>query len=169
MKAALAALALLPMVSALDCAENAITGDAPDRLLTLTPGCDNIPNTAFNMNQDFDLVEIPNTVTTIGQSAFGQTALREVVIPESVTTIQYNAFFATPLTTVTFNAVPASIDGQAFGVTNSLTDVYVPAGTDTTNLVSLFHSNPTIQEIPPATCADASDATTYQSMGCCKC
>ena len=118
MKTALTALALLPMVSAIDCVQTAITGDFPDRTLELGPaGCDTIPNDAFMAQTDFDLVEIPSTVTHIKQNAFRGTALREVVIPDSVIEIEGYTFMMTnggSLTSVVIGDGVTHIGAYAF-------------------------------------------------------
>lgn len=61
--------------------------------LTKTTGLENIPSYAFNSRISLINIEIPESVTSIGNGAFwGCTGLTDVEIPKSVTSIEYNAF-----------------------------------------------------------------------------
>ena len=68
---------------------------------------------------------IPNSVTSIGYSAFYEcTGLTSVTIPNSVTSIEYGAFLnCTSLTSVTIPGSVTSIGGSAFGSCSGLTSV----------------------------------------------
>ena len=106
--------------------DNVITGN------TNCAGSAAIPNTvtsigfsAFNGSSSLTSITIPNSVTSIGESAFyNTTALTAINIPNSVTSIGLNAFaFSTALETVTFEtgSVLDSIGNNAFFGTTSLT------------------------------------------------
>ena len=75
-------------------------------------------------------VEIPNSVTAIGDRAFGDaTSLTSITIPNSVTTIGEMAFVrTTALKTVTFasGSALASIGTSAFSGASSLTSINIP-------------------------------------------
>ena len=74
--------------------------------------------------------EIPNSVTAIGDRAFGDaTSLTSITIPNSVTTIgEYMFYGATSLTSVTFEAgsVLTTIGDLAFSYATSLTSITIP-------------------------------------------
>ena len=76
-----------------------------------------------------DLV-IPNSVTSIGESAFsGYTGLTSVTIPNSVTSIGGDAFSrCTCLTSVTIPNSVTSIGDEAFSYCTGLTSVTIPEG-----------------------------------------
>lgn len=74
-------------------------------------------------------VIIPNTVTTIGTSAFSFNALGSLTIPDSVTSIGGYAFTQNPFTTVTIPASVTSIGTDAFASgSGSNTVCSVPIG-----------------------------------------
>ena len=73
-------------------------------------------------------VEIPNSVTTIGEYAFyGCSSLVSVEIPNSVTTIGEYAFYGcSSLVSVEIPNSVTTIDGMAFSYCSSLTSVEIP-------------------------------------------
>ena len=91
-----------------------------------------IPNTvtsigvsAFENNQLTE-VTIPSSVTSIGEFAFSSNQLTEVVIPSSVTSIGESAFKHNKLTEVTIPNSVTSIGYSAFSG-NQLTEVTIPS------------------------------------------
>ena len=110
---------------------NAIIETSTNILLT---GCMNtvipdnvveIANSAF-LDVDMNSITIPNSVTTIGNSAFWRNAsLTSVVIPNSVTSIGSEAFnICMGMITVTLGSGITTIGSYAFYNCNSLKDVY---------------------------------------------
>lgn len=66
-------------------------------------------------------LEIPNGVQTIGKAAFSNTRLVSVSIPASVTTIGEDAFVAQATTNVTLNKKTNEISGSPWGATGTIT------------------------------------------------
>jgi len=66
-------------------------------------------------------LEIPNGVQTIGKAAFSNTRLVSVSIPASVTTIGEDAFVAQATTSVTLNKKTNEISGSPWGATGTIT------------------------------------------------
>jgi hypothetical protein len=79
-------------------------------------------------------VNIPDSVTTIGNEAFyGCNSLASITIPDSVTSIGERAFYLCDgLTSVTISDSVTSIGNYAFGYCSSLTSVYCKAITPPT-------------------------------------
>ena len=108
---------------------------------TLITGCMNtiIPNSvttigqsAFEQCYDLTSVTIPNSVTTIGNRAFeGCSGLTSVTIPNSVTTIGDRAFYScSELTSLKVDKeIPPSIESNTFTFRN--TTLYIPKGSKT--------------------------------------
>jgi hypothetical protein len=98
---------------------------------TIPNSVTSIGDSAFSQCTSIASVTIPNSVTRIGASAFFNcTSLASVTIPNSVTRIGNNAFaYCTSLTSVTFEG---TIDSLYFGFSDNLrTKFYAtnPAGT----------------------------------------
>ncbi len=110
---------------------------------TLISGCKNtiIPNTvtsigstAFKGHSNLTSMTIPNSVTSIGEQAFsGCTSLSSITIPNTVTTIgEYEFTECSNLAKVTIEGGSFSIGRYAFLFCNKLTDIYFTGlvGTD---------------------------------------
>jgi len=70
---------------------------------------------------------IPETVTTIGEDAFRDSSLTNVVIPNGVTSIGFSAFAFSKLTSVTIPDGVTSIAANTFVQCTSLKDVVIPS------------------------------------------
>ncbi|MHB8519228.1 MAG: leucine-rich repeat protein [Limisphaerales bacterium] len=111
---------------------------------TNNPAYSSVAGVLFNHNQT-TLLEypdgnvattyaIPNSVTSIGQSAFDSTSLTNVTIGTNVTSIGSGAFyFCTSLTSVTIARSVTSIGGLAFAYCSSLTSVYFAGNAPSTD------------------------------------
>ena len=79
------------------------------------------------VNCKLESIKLPNSVTSIGNYAFGWcSGLTSVTIPNSVTSIGYNAFYyCSSLTSVTIGNSVTSIGNRAFYGCSSLTSVTI--------------------------------------------
>jgi uncharacterized repeat protein (TIGR02543 family) len=107
-----------------------------------------IGGSAFSGCTFLTSVTIPGSVTSIGYSAFsGCTSLSSVTIPSSVTNIGYQAFYGcTSLTSVTIPGSVTSIDFQAFTGCISLTGILVSSANSvyTSENGILFNKNKSV-------------------------
>lgn len=87
-----------------------------------------IGNRAFLSCQVLTSVTIPNSVTSIGDSAFYNAGLTSVTIPNSVRSIGMEAFSGCPFTSVTIPSSVTIIDVDAFSNCPSLTSVTILDG-----------------------------------------
>ncbi len=87
-----------------------------------------IGKSAFSSCTGLTSVTIPNSVTSIGENAFsGCTGLTSVTIPNSVTSIGENAFSCCySLTSITIPNSVTSIGNNAFGFCKGLTSITIP-------------------------------------------
>ena len=78
-------------------------------------------------------VSFPNSVTTIGESAFaGCSALTSISLPDSVTSIQYSAFYGcSGLTAFTIPNGISVIESETFCDCTGLTSITIPASVGT--------------------------------------
>lgn len=88
--------------------------------ITIPASVTSIGESAFS-GTSLKNLEIPNGVQTIGKSAFSNTRLVSVSIPASVTTIGKNAFVAQATTNVTLNKKTNEISGSPWGATGTIT------------------------------------------------
>ena len=88
-----------------------------------------IGDSAFTLSQLTE-IDIPDAVTHIGQSAFAQSQLTEVVIPDAVTHIGESAFAHNQLASVEIPASVTHIGEHAFEQ-NQLTHVTTPGNVNT--------------------------------------
>jgi hypothetical protein len=93
-------------------------------------GVTSIGDSAFPFCNSLTSVTIPNSVTSIGNSAFfGCDSLASVTIPDSVTSIGNEAFSSCDnLASVTIGNGVTSIGDGAFDFCSSLTSVTIPSG-----------------------------------------
>ena len=133
-------------------------GDMPEGTsITLRKGTKGIAEYAFaDCNCDgLTSINIPNSVTTIGDGAFeGRTGLTAVNIPNSVTTIGYQTFWGcSSLTTVNIPNSVTTIDEDAFMDCPSLYDVYCYATTPPRCNNSCFINYSATLHVPAASLA----------------
>lgn len=93
------------------------------------PGTTKIWDYEFNGCSSLTEITIPETVTTIGRSAFRSTGLTSVVIPNGVTNLGSGAFSSCKnLNSVTLPATLTEVPNSLFSDCSSLTDVTMPNG-----------------------------------------
>jgi len=87
-----------------------------------------IPNSAFRDCKTLVGIIIPNSVTSIGESAFSGTGLTSLTIPDSVTSIGNGAFNGcTSLTGINIPSAVTSIGERVFMECSSLTSITIPS------------------------------------------
>mgnify|MGYP004617225243 FL=1 len=87
------------------------------------------------MCQNLTEVTIPDSVTSIGESAFTNSGLTEINIPNSVESIGADAFKYSDLTEITIPNSVKSIGASAFSGCDGLTEINIPES------VKLINSN----------------------------
>ena len=114
-----------------------------------------IGDDAFYGCSDLMSVTIPKSVTSIGGRSFaGCSGLTSVTIPQSVTSIEVGAFFGcSGLTSVIIPSSVTDIDGYAFNGCTSLTSVIVAKKTP----IPIYYSD---------TFSNRANATLYVPYGC---
>ncbi len=94
--------------------------------VTIPDSVTSIGESAFE-DSGVDSVTIPNSVTSIGNRAFYNCGLTSVTIPDSVTSVGECAFYdCSSLTSVTIGDSVATIGSYAFEYCSSLTSVTIP-------------------------------------------
>ena len=108
--------------------------EASGTTYTIPDSVTTIGDSAFADCRSLTSVTIPDSVTTIGNWAFaGYSSLTSVIVPDSVTTIGINAFGGcSSLTSVTIGDSVTTIGNQAFDLCVRLTSVYCEATTPPT-------------------------------------
>ena len=101
-----------------------------------------IGENTFKHCDNLQIVNLSNTITSIGKSAFSRTRIKSVEIPNGVTSISEYAFRMCPLTALTIPNSVVSIGDEAFYQTNAntLTSVFVLAETPPTLGSNVFNS-----------------------------
>ena len=113
---------------------NAIIETASNTLIVgsrtsfIPDGISSIGGGAFSYNKGLTSISIPESVTSIGWTAFEETGLTSVAIPESVTSIGSFAFTGTDITSVSIPKSVTSIGQGAFSRCQNLTSVQVEEG-----------------------------------------
>lgn len=99
--------------------------------ITVKTGTKVIAGQAFKDQSNLVAVSFPDSLVTIGESAFSRTGLTSVDIPSSVTTIEDTAFISCRnLSTVTLHEGLKTIGSGAFRATG-LTSIVIPASVTT--------------------------------------
>ena len=112
-------------------------------IITFDAPVTSIGDFAFN-ECPISTVIIPNGVTSIGNWAFGYTALsNSLIIPEGVTSIGGCAFYNCPITSVTIPGSVYSIKEGAFAHCIALDTIYVGAITPAELKMEAFFDTPT--------------------------
>ncbi|WP_338556180.1 leucine-rich repeat protein [Paenibacillus sp. KS-LC4] len=85
-------------------------------------------------------IDLPDSLLTIGSSAFENNPLTSVVFPDSVTMIGNYSFYMNNLTTIKLSENLKTINGGAFD-TNHITKLVIPAGVTNVASSSFYNNN----------------------------
>lgn len=112
-----------------------------------------IGTSAFNNNTALETVTVPDTVTSIGWTAFsGCTSLKSFAIPDGIDSVGGLLFWkCSSLKSVTIPSSVKSIGQSAFYGCKSLTGVTLPSGLTTIDLYAFGSSGLTSVDIPAGT------------------
>ena len=96
-----------------------------NRDIVIPEGVERIEDGIFYGCSFIESVDIPNTVTYLGNQSFAYTNLKSVEIPSSVTSVEFGAFWSCDkMTSVTIPASVTTIADFAFDGCTGLTDIY---------------------------------------------
>ena len=104
----------------------------------ITYAVTSIGNYAFALCDSLTSIEIPSSVTTIGDFAFSKSGLTNIDIPSSVTTIGSNAFSVSELTNINIPSSVTSIGKGAFYSSN-LTSIDIPSSITTIKSYTFYN------------------------------
>lgn len=108
--------------------------------IVVSEGIISIGNYAFYQLSKATSVSLPNSLKTIGTSAFGLTGLTSVIVPEGVTHLGPYCFQAYKLVVAVLPSTLSSVDIAIFHSSSSLTHLYIYASSPP----SFSHSTQTI-------------------------
>ena len=111
--------------------------------VTIPDSVTSIGNSAFGDCTSLASITIPDSVTSIGNSAFDDcTSLTSITIPDSVTSIGNSAFSdCTSLTSVTIGNGVTSIGNYAFSDCTSLTSITIPDSVTSIGNFAFYYCN----------------------------
>jgi len=107
--------------SSFECCYSLTTVSLPD---TMTQ----IPDYAFYNCTNLKYINMPKSLTTIGNMAFKRTVLGDVDFPKTLTYIGKGAFEDSDITSATFHTTNITIDEYAFYYCSKMTSLIFPSG-----------------------------------------
>ena len=143
-------------------AETSPLGELPITKVVIKEGITTIGDYSLIEHARLTSVEIPNTVTSIGECAFMGTGLTSVTLPNSVTDIKWGAFYnCESLTSITIPNSVKNIETYAFFRCTGLKNVAIP-GSVTSLANAAFYTCTGLESITVA-----SENSTYDSRDNC--
>ncbi|MCQ2324733.1 MAG: leucine-rich repeat domain-containing protein [Paludibacteraceae bacterium] len=106
---------------------------------TIPDGIKQIAGYAFFWCVSLTSVTIPNSVTTIGDYAFGYSGLTSINLPDSITTIGKGGFeYCDGLTSITIPNSVRTIDDYAFSYCKGLVSITIPDSVTTIGMMTFY-------------------------------
>ena len=118
--------------------------NAEDKLIVIDEGSTWIPPEVFRNNKSFKKVNLPDSLTYIGQYSFNNTKLASVVIPGRVTIISANSFEDSKIKDVVLGANVTHIGDNSFN-NNRISDL--KTGDSTIKIGSYAFANNNIKDL----------------------
>ena len=109
--------------------EGSYTQDETLTSVIIPEGVTDIGEIAFYGCSNLSEVIFPESLRTIREEAFGETALKEAILPKGLETIEEKAFFSCDsLKRIEVPGSGTTIESDAFGCCDSLTEGYIARG-----------------------------------------
>ena len=96
----------------------------------ISEGVTSIGDTAFYQCSKLSSVSLPDSLESIGSSAFAMSSLKSVSLPPKLTTIGFDAFSSTPIQSVTIPKGVQDISANPFSYCGKLAEILVEDGNE---------------------------------------
>ena len=116
------------------------------KTITILEGCTEIGEGAFYYLDKIETINLPSTITSIGEKAFYRSGIKTINLPSNLKSISNYAFYGTPLTSITIPDGVTSIGNEAFRRCESLASAILPNGLKIIGS-SAFYQCPTLSSV----------------------